>query len=283
MGEGPAVPSSYAPGQAAVATPLPGGVRPGFQPGAPLQADPAPVQAGHSAQDPREPLPTPATLPLQRPPSRRRVRWIALAGAAFTVAALLGVGTALQLAQPDPSAPSTSTSESPAGLAPEVTGGPSSEPSPTGASSTAPAPTGSSEGDRAAPTPDSRADRGPPLPEPSKSTAGPKASSTPATTSPPAPPRPPPPPAAPFDPAAAASALARAAAAASACSAPGAPTGTGMARVLFGGDGHTLSVVLEGPFGNSPIQGCILGAFRSARVPPFAGATASAVKSFTIR
>jgi hypothetical protein len=96
-------------------------------------------------------------------------------------------------------------------------------------------------------------------------------------------PPPPEPPAREFDRNAARAALARADNEASACKGPGGPTGSGKVRVLFGRDGATLSVVLEGPLGSTPLAGCIMSAFRRARVPVFTGESQSVVRSFTIR
>jgi hypothetical protein len=98
-----------------------------------------------------------------------------------------------------------------------------------------------------------------------------------------APPSAPPPPAGPFDGNAARAALALAAAQANACKSADAPGGSGKVMVQFDNDGNTLSAMLAGPIGDTPLAGCILSAFRGARVPPFTGPRASVTRSLTIK
>jgi hypothetical protein len=40
--------------------------------------------------------------------------------------------------------------------------------------------------------------------------------------------------------------------------------------------------VVEGPFGGTPVGGCVAKLFRAAKVPPFTGDPVTVSKSFTI-
>jgi predicted Zn finger-like uncharacterized protein len=86
-----------------------------------------------------------------------------------------------------------------------------------------------------------------------------------------------------FNRGAASAALGSAAGAAKSCKRPDGPTGTGKVRVTFAPSGTvTSSAVVGGPFAGTSVGGCIASAFRSARVPPFAGSPVSVTKSFSI-
>jgi predicted Zn finger-like uncharacterized protein len=87
----------------------------------------------------------------------------------------------------------------------------------------------------------------------------------------------------PFDTGAAKAALEGAATAASSCKKPDGPTGRGKVQVTFSPSGRATSAnVLEGPFGGTPVGGCVAKAFRASRVPAFSGDPVSVSKSFTI-
>ncbi len=61
------------------------------------------------------------------------------------------------------------------------------------------------------------------------------------------------------------------------------PTGGGHVSVTFAPNGSvTTAVVDQPPFAGSAVGGCIAGKFRSARVPPFAGAPIKVGKSFVV-
>lgn len=67
------------------------------------------------------------------------------------------------------------------------------------------------------------------------------------------------------------------------CKKPDGPTGGGKVRVTFEPNGSVSKVEFsEGPFGGTPVGGCILGKFRGARVPAFSGAAVTAAKSFVV-
>jgi hypothetical protein len=86
-----------------------------------------------------------------------------------------------------------------------------------------------------------------------------------------------------FDRAAAMGALGAAAGGARSCKTADGPTGSGKVKVTFAPSGNVTSVNLEsGPFAGTPMVGCILGAFRGAKVPPFDGSPVSVSKSFSI-
>jgi hypothetical protein len=82
---------------------------------------------------------------------------------------------------------------------------------------------------------------------------------------------------------AARSALNSAAGAAAGCGKPGGPKGRGKATVSFAPSGSVSSASIDGPFNGTPVGSCVLGAFRSARVPPFTGGSQSVTKSFTVK
>lgn len=87
-----------------------------------------------------------------------------------------------------------------------------------------------------------------------------------------------------FDTAAAKAALSTAAAGAASCAQPGGPTGSGKAEVTFAPSGRVTSAnVVSGPFGGTPVGGCIASTFRKARVPAFSGAPVTVAKSFTVK
>jgi hypothetical protein len=67
------------------------------------------------------------------------------------------------------------------------------------------------------------------------------------------------------------------------CRAPNGPSGAGHVTVTFENDGTvSKSVVDAGPFPGTAVGGCIAALFRTAAVPPFAGAPVHVGKSFTL-
>jgi serine/threonine protein kinase len=283
------------PGTAAATMPLPGAVTPGAQlagmegpaglASAPQLPHPAGGPAGHSLNAPQ-----PSAVDLVPQPRSQRPWSVALAAVLFSMALLLGAAVmVLSLRSGDGSPAPSAPAEGASGAAYAPAQAPDTAPAPSSAAPVAPeAPAGAGP-EAGAPPPQL-----PPSPSAQLEAGGAgsheKTSSAPppASTSgkPPDPPRTPPspePPAREFDQSAARAALTKAAAEANACKGPGGPTGSGKARVLFGPDGASLSVVLEGPIGSTPISGCIMSAFRRARVPAFAGAPQRVVRSFTIR
>jgi predicted Zn finger-like uncharacterized protein len=88
---------------------------------------------------------------------------------------------------------------------------------------------------------------------------------------------------APFSRSAAVSALGAAASQASACKKPGGPTGVGKVQVTFANSGRVTSAsVSGGTFAGTAVGGCVAGAFRRAKVPPFSGNPVTVSKSFQI-
>jgi hypothetical protein len=87
----------------------------------------------------------------------------------------------------------------------------------------------------------------------------------------------------PFNVNAAKSALGTAAANAASCKKPGGPTGSGKVQVTFATSGRVTSAnVLGGPFGGTPVGGCVASTFRRAKVPAFSGGSQTVSKSFKI-
>jgi len=87
----------------------------------------------------------------------------------------------------------------------------------------------------------------------------------------------------PFDTSAAKAALETASAGASSCKKPDGPTGKGKVQVTFSPSGRATSAnVIEGPFGGTPVGGCVAKVFRGAHVPAFSGDPVTVSKSFTI-
>lgn len=86
-----------------------------------------------------------------------------------------------------------------------------------------------------------------------------------------------------FDAGAAKSALTTAAANAASCGTANGPTGAGKVEVTFAPSGRVTSAnVVSGPFGGTPVGGCIASTFRKARVPAFSGDPVTVSKSFRI-
>jgi hypothetical protein len=86
---------------------------------------------------------------------------------------------------------------------------------------------------------------------------------------------------APFDRGAAAAALG--AVSVSGCKKSDGPTGSGHIRVTFAPSGSVQSAVVDQPpFAGTPVGGCVMGKFRSAHIPAFAGAPVSVGKSFIV-
>jgi predicted Zn finger-like uncharacterized protein len=86
---------------------------------------------------------------------------------------------------------------------------------------------------------------------------------------------------APFDRGAAAAALG--AVSVSGCKKSDGPTGSGHIRVTFAPNGSVQSAVVDQPpFAGTPVGGCVMGKFRSAHIPAFAGAPVSVGKSFIV-
>jgi hypothetical protein len=56
-----------------------------------------------------------------------------------------------------------------------------------------------------------------------------------------------------------------------ACKEPGGPTGQANAAITFDPSGHVSSVTVGAPFAGTSTGTCIIGAFKSAKVPPFSG------------
>lgn len=91
------------------------------------------------------------------------------------------------------------------------------------------------------------------------------------------------PPKPPFDTAAAKAALETASSSAASCKKDDGPTGRGKVQVTFSPNGRATSAnVIEGPFGGTPVGGCIAKIFRGAKVPAFSGDPVTVAKSFTI-
>lgn len=87
-----------------------------------------------------------------------------------------------------------------------------------------------------------------------------------------------------FDKAAAVAALSAAARSAEACGQPGGLTGIAKVAVVFAPNGSvTSSNVDNPPFAGTPVGGCIASAFRSAKVPLFAGKPVSMTKKISIK
>ena len=84
-----------------------------------------------------------------------------------------------------------------------------------------------------------------------------------------------------FDRSAANSALTVAANSAGACNRPGGPVGMSRASVTFSQSGKVSSVAVSGPVAGSPIESCVMAAFRRASVPPFKGSSVTVQKSFS--
>lgn len=85
-----------------------------------------------------------------------------------------------------------------------------------------------------------------------------------------------------FDAAAAANELARVAALAPGCKKPNGPTGAGRARVLFQMSGDASSAAVSPPFHASSSEACLLGLFKSAKVPKFGGQAVIVTKTFRV-
>ncbi len=67
------------------------------------------------------------------------------------------------------------------------------------------------------------------------------------------------------------------------CKRPGGPTGSGHVVITVAATGEVKSVVVDaGPFPGTPVGDCIVGQFKKARVPPFAGGDVRVGKSFSI-
>jgi hypothetical protein len=91
------------------------------------------------------------------------------------------------------------------------------------------------------------------------------------------------PPKPPFDTGAAKVALAAASSSAASCKKEDGPTGTGKVQVTFSSTGRATSAnVIEGPFGGTPVGGCVAKIFRAAKVPAFSGDPVTVSKSFII-
>jgi hypothetical protein len=87
----------------------------------------------------------------------------------------------------------------------------------------------------------------------------------------------------PFDTAAAKAALGAAAGNAASCKKNDGPTGSGKVTVTFSPSGRVTSAnVTEGPFGGTPVGGCIAKLFRGAKVPAFSGDPVTVAKGFSI-
>lgn len=76
--------------------------------------------------------------------------------------------------------------------------------------------------------------------------------------------------------------LERVAARAPSCKTAGGPTGAGRARVLFQMNGSASSAAVSQPFHGSSSEACLLGLFKSAKVPAFGGKPAIVTKTFRI-
>ncbi len=86
-----------------------------------------------------------------------------------------------------------------------------------------------------------------------------------------------------FNKSAAVSALGAAAANAAACKKPGGPVGKGKMTVTFSTSGRAIGAkITGGPFGGTPVGGCVVQTFRRARVPKFSGKPVTVTKSFRI-
>lgn len=69
----------------------------------------------------------------------------------------------------------------------------------------------------------------------------------------------------------------------SGCARPGGPVGSGHVKVTFEPNGYvTIAEVDSPPFGGTGVGGCIVGKFREARIPAFAGGCVTIGKSFTL-
>lgn len=67
------------------------------------------------------------------------------------------------------------------------------------------------------------------------------------------------------------------------CKRPGGPTGSGHVVITVAATGEVKSVVVDaGPFPGTPVGDCIVGQFKKARVPTFAGGDVRVGKSFSI-
>lgn len=88
----------------------------------------------------------------------------------------------------------------------------------------------------------------------------------------------------PFNVGAAKAALSAAAANSAACGKPGGPTGAGRVQLTFATSGRVASAsIVSGPFGGTAVGGCVVSAFRGARVPAFTGTPQTVSKSFKIQ
>jgi predicted Zn finger-like uncharacterized protein len=86
-----------------------------------------------------------------------------------------------------------------------------------------------------------------------------------------------------FDTSAAKAALEAASSSAASCKKDDGPTGRGKVQVTFAPTGRATSAnVIEGPFGGTPVGGCVAKLFRGAKVPAFSGDAVTVSKSFTI-
>jgi len=85
-----------------------------------------------------------------------------------------------------------------------------------------------------------------------------------------------------FDAKAASAELSRVAALAGTCKQPSGPTGAGRARVLFQMSGVASSAAISPPFHASASEACLLGLFKSARVPRFGGHPIIVTKTFVV-
>ncbi|HVU01318.1 MAG TPA: hypothetical protein VHE30_06185, partial [Polyangiaceae bacterium] len=109
------------------------------------------------------------------------------------------------------------------------------------------------------------------------------AAPAPAAEAPAAEEKPDEPPAPPFDKEAAKTALGAASSNAASCKKPDGPTGSGKVTVTFSPSGRVTSAnVTEGPFGGTPVGGCVAKLFRAARVPAFSGDPVTVSKGFSI-
>jgi len=85
-----------------------------------------------------------------------------------------------------------------------------------------------------------------------------------------------------FNAAAATAELERVAARAPSCKMADGPTGAGRARVLFQMSGSASSAAVSQPFHGSSSEACLLGLFKSAKIPPFGGKPVIVTKTFRI-
>ena len=77
-------------------------------------------------------------------------------------------------------------------------------------------------------------------------------------------------------------ALGSAAGSASGCKRSGGPSGRGRASVTFSPNGRVTGVSLSGKFAGTSVGQCVVGVFRSARVPPFSGTAVTVGRGFVV-